>query len=104
MLSRKQNMQSRKIRLCELWVGESLQNQFRSRKLAKVFLHRMQRAKAKTQAAKVLRKALAKEEPTRKGPPGVQQLFTFERTHFHDSSFFHSNFLKAFATSVSHLP
>ena len=77
MPSRKQKMQSRRIRkrLCELFIGESLQklrkvgkslrNQFRPRKLAEVFLHTTQRAKAKTQAAKVLRKELAKEEPIR---------------------------------------
>ena len=74
MPSRKQTMQSGKIRerLRALFIGESLsklrtaykslQNQFRPRKLAKVLLYRMQRAKAKTQAAKVLRKELAKEE------------------------------------------
>ena len=73
---RKQNMQSRKIRerLCELFIGESLRKLWTvgkswrnqcPRKLAKVFLCRMQRAKAKTQAAKVLRKELAKEEPIR---------------------------------------
>ena len=63
-------------RLCELFICESLrklrkvckslQNQFRLRKLVKVFLHRTQRAKAKAQAAKVLRKEFAKEEPIRK--------------------------------------
>ena len=70
-------MQSRKIRerLCELFIGESLsklrtaceslQNQFRPRKLVKVFVRRMLRTKAKTHAAKVLRKELAKEEPIR---------------------------------------
>ena len=70
-------MQSRKVRerLCELFIGESLRklgkvgkslrNQFRPRKLAKVFLHRMQPTKAKTLAAEVLQKELAKEEPIR---------------------------------------
>ena len=49
--------------LQKLWtVGKSLRHQFRPRKLVKVFLHRTQRGKAKTQAAKVLRKELAKEE------------------------------------------
>ena len=46
-------------------VCKSLRNQFRPRKLAKVFLHRMQRGKAKRQAAQVMRKELAKEEPIR---------------------------------------
>lgn len=42
---------------------KNLRNEFRLRKLAKAFLHRMQCVKAKMQAAKVLRKELAKEEP-----------------------------------------
>ena len=77
MPSQKQNMQSQKMRkrLRELFIGESLrklrkaceslQNQFCSQKLANVFLQRMLRAKAKTQAVNVLRKELVKEEPIR---------------------------------------
>ena len=84
---------------------------FRWRKLAKsvpsafVFAQNAaRRAKAKTQAAKVLRKELVKEEPIRTGTPAVQQLFTCERITLSQQLIFHSSFLKAFATSVSHLP
>ena len=60
-------MQSQKIheRVRNMFIRENLRNHFRPRKLAKVFLHRMQRANAKTQAVKVLRKELVKEESIR---------------------------------------